>query len=42
MELAIELLSTLESLEAKGMHKQADQLANVMIRMADELLDLDT
>jgi hypothetical protein len=42
MELAIELLSTLESLEAKGMHKQADQLANVMIRMADEFSDLDT
>lgn len=44
MELAIELLSTLESLEAKGMHKQADQLANVMIRMArifDEFADLD-
>lgn len=42
MELAFELLSTLESLEAKGMHKQADQLANVMIRMADEFSDIDT
>ena len=40
MELAIELLSTLESLEAKGMHKQADQLANVMIRRLEYLMNL--
>ncbi len=37
MELAIELFNTLQSLEAKGMHKQADQLANTMIRMAQEV-----